>query len=1195
MNNAGTRGPLPIFDFFTGGPLTKINHSKSADMVIFYNIAVDNMAKMINHLEDKGHHPVEEGQLALNEHGYRMLAEYLWKVHTDARNKSDHSLKDNDKAIVNDLLGKLNDIRNYHAHIWHDNAVLNFPKQLQQFVKDRFERAVAATFEEDPAATSDFEKRIKIDPQRYQLFKRGNITEEGKVFFLSFFLTKGQMSKFLQQRKGSKRTDMPLFKMKHKVYTYYCHRDGASITGFHQEAEQLNAMSGEERGGIFKARQAYKLISYLYDYPEYYADGDTIPLVLPSKDKDNPLKKVSTISDLLQLITHNGLFTALQFIPIAISHEDTEQSSREEFTKSRTVAIQDKEITDYLFHIGFESLYKLVMLSLKYGEDEVLPRFRNAMQVQAVHRKRLYQILNKGLSKVDASDDEYLMDKSHQYLRGYRKLTEKGVEFFERYGKGGKVNEKQVEQLEAMLRPLSISAAQDPEPILLYAHDFIEKTEQKFRPVNRFVHFAVHYLIDHQKVKDWYWQVERFDPEKVKQFQQTIDEENGWRLCLDHDHVTVGIAKDENCKETVLNTAKNDQEQPMYLFRLGPRALRYIMAVLILKEGGRHQADFSNHDLSVNDFLRTAMKQDMERLSEGSKDLQILEDVYLPGYLKKENDQDIQTQINKLKERFSRMQQEWETMTSGTTHIRRAEKNRAVMNLYKLFDWSVDDKGVKFLRKDEYNELSICHYSLKSKDKGKDKDNKFNHLFYELFKLNHRKPAIPQDIVNILKKSESLGELLERVIEDRTVYIEDQLELLDELPTKLKKKNVLMLSKLLNVSIPSSMLQEEPSLALAQKRKKTLEVLPFVIHPMMVLKYFGHKSYKENYENKKGVSRKDNDLFKVFRRNNYTAALHQPHYELDFIDRLVTSTDDEALEKAYNKYKENWIGRVNTTQTEDAILWHIALKYLSGNAYTQTMANALEKEGKGLQVGALHKATIDLNLKQGKGTGNDDDTRTKPIWVRLRFHQLDDLMFTVERARLRRAGCHYLMRHKDEADYWRSDTSQTPIQENSEDANYNYSENSGDRVNPIPYQVLREEMQLVAQHGIYLSAYLLDWERQVLNEHTKTFTQEQKQAFLIEHSSKKEGQYHYCDFEKVIELSRQLPNETDYNIERYGIDVEELKYMRNKAFHNGIPLKKSFSIAVRPDGALGSFLHVTEPLQQPKDRSKYIVNDGDDR
>lgn len=1188
MNNTHTRSNISVFDLFTGGPLTNINHSKSADMVIFYNIAVGNMEKMIGHLEDKKYQPIEWKQLSFNEHGYRMLAEYLWKVHTDARNKSDHSLKEDDKAMVNALLGKLNDIRNYHAHIWHDNAALYFPKQLQRFVEDRFDRAVAATFEEDPAAALDFEKKRQKDKKQYALFNRGYITGEGKVFFLSFFLTKGQMSKFLQQRKGSKRTDMPLFKMKHKVYKYYCHRDGASITGFHQEEEQLNAMSGEERADILKARQAYKLISYLYDYPEYYADGDTIPLVLPSKDKGKPLQKVNTIAELLQLIDHNGLFTALKFIPISIPHEDTEQSSKEAFIKSRTVAIQDKEITDHIFHIGFESLYKLVMLSLKYGEEEVLPRLRNAMQVQAAHRNRLYQILNKGLSKLTASDDEYLTDKSHHFLRGYRKLTEKGIVFFERYSKGNKINEKQAEQLEAMLRPLSVPGERSPEPILLYAHDFIEKTEQKFRPVNRFVHFAVHYLIDHQQVKDWYWQVERFDPEKVKQFQQNIDEENGWRLCLDDDHVTVGIAKDENCQEIVLNTAKNDQEQPMYLFRLGPRALRYIMAVLILKEGGHHQGDFSNHDLSVNDFLRAAMKQDMERLSEGSRELKMLEDVYLPSYLKKENDQDIQTQINKLKERFSRMQQEWAIMTSGTKHLRRAEKNRAVMNLYKLFDWSVDDKGVKFLRKDEYNELSICHYSLKDKDK-------FNHLFYELFKLNHRKPAIPQEIVNILKKSESLGELLERVIEDRTMYIEDQLELLEELPSKLKKKNVLMLSKLLNVPVPSSMLQERSRLALAQKREKTLAVLPFVIHPMMVLKYFGHKSYKENYENKKGISRKDNDLFKALRRKHYTSALHQPHYELDFIDRLITTTEDEAQEKAYNKYKEKWIGRVNTTQTEDAILWQVALKYLSGNVYTQTMAKALEKEGKGLQVGALHKETIDLSLKQGRGTSNEDDTRAQPIWVRLRFHQLDDLMFTVERERLRRAGCHYIMRHKQEADYWSSDTLQTSEKEAREDTNYSYSENSGDRVNPIPYQVLREEMQLVAQHGIYLSGYLLNWERQVLHEHTKALNPEQKQAFLIERTSKKEDQYHYCNFEKVLELSRQLPNETDYNIERYGIDINELKYYRNKAFHNGIPLESSFSFAVRPESALGSFLHVTEPLHQPKDRSKYIVMDGDDK
>jgi hypothetical protein len=814
------------------------------------------------------------------------------------------------------------------------------------------------------------------------------------------------------------------------------------------------------------------------------------------------------------------------------------------------------------------------MLCLKYESSEIENRLQERMKEWAEKRKRLYEILNKDLAALPDDDHNYLVNPANQYLRGYRILTEKGIVFFEKYLKGRESPRSQTDALAELIRPKYEDGKFEPEPIIINAHDFVEKTEQKFRAGNRFVYYAAKYLIDHELVKDWYWEAEKFMPEKVKEFQKGIKEGEDWRLCIENDHVTIGIPKAQSGDETISNP--KERHKAFYQFSLGPRALRYLLAFEILKKEAK------NEKANINDFLAVALKQDLNILCEspfgGERDFVIMEDQFLPGYLKETDGGDIKKQMDRITQRFDYIKKEWAKALDQKQFLKRAEKNQIVMDCYRFFDWTAGGKEVKFLRKNEYKQMSVCHYSLKEQDK-------FHYLYEELFALNKRKPSIPKEVKDLLYAAESLDKLMETVIGNRKRLLENEIEFIEILPKTHKKEKgerIIALSKVFGLPVPDSLQTEEAQKELKAKRLKTLDVLPFPISPVMVLKYFGHESYKDDYVNTKGASRQANDIFKKLRNGQYTAGLHKEHYDTNFVEHLVVAKADEAVMAAYKKQQHKWIGAINTTHTEDAVLWQVALKYLENNAHTAEMALAIKKNRKESKVGNLNDAEIKIDLKKGRF-----DAVPKDIWISLRMHQLDDVMFATDYDSLRRAAEHYLHRHgnKDELLHWNN----TPIYAENLDEKgklYDYHKSSGDPQNPIPYHTLRTEMQLIAQHGIYLAAYLLDWERNVLREKTKGMNAKQQHALLKQNTSKKADDiYDYADFDVVVELSSHLNKDTHLNIEPS--EIEKITKYRNSTFHNGIPVTGSYTWWARPGSNIGEMLKIAEPLHWPKDRSGY--------
>ena len=228
-----TKTPIPIDQLFTG--------AKTPEYAVFYNIAywwISDMLKRLYKNTDTSMHEetspfidrfIADGKnidfSTLSNADYIKLRDYLWKGYMFDKNKSGSIITSKDKVLIHRMIAKLTEIRNFHSHYWHDNVNLKFDFELKKWIEDLHDYAVNKL-------RIQYSKEIeRYESNKNSLFnKHGSdyfITQEGRNFFLSFFLKKSEISRFMQQRKGCKRNDKPEFKIKHLVYRYYTHRDGA--------------------------------------------------------------------------------------------------------------------------------------------------------------------------------------------------------------------------------------------------------------------------------------------------------------------------------------------------------------------------------------------------------------------------------------------------------------------------------------------------------------------------------------------------------------------------------------------------------------------------------------------------------------------------------------------------------------------------------------------------------------------------------------------------------------------------------------------------------------------------------------------------------------------------------------------------------------------------------------------------------
>jgi len=250
---------------------------KTAELCLFYNLALNRVNDLVRKYEKDDTLHIEDVNWETfggfrNVSTYLHLQVFMWKEPLSA---SFTTLSTADKKRIHELLRKLVDLRNYQSHYYHDASVLKFPQELIDFIYSRYANARNALelkypefvtwfhdLNEDKVIFKNSKGEEREDVYRHFYFfnANGNIEPEGKNFFLSFFLLKGEMSKFLKKRSRCKRDNGEKYQVKTRLYTYYCHRDGSNRFFLEGKEEYMDT---EER----LRRQGNTLLNYLKSRP----------------------------------------------------------------------------------------------------------------------------------------------------------------------------------------------------------------------------------------------------------------------------------------------------------------------------------------------------------------------------------------------------------------------------------------------------------------------------------------------------------------------------------------------------------------------------------------------------------------------------------------------------------------------------------------------------------------------------------------------------------------------------------------------------------------------------------------------------------------------------------------------------------------------------------------------------------------
>ncbi len=285
----------------------KFTHDKTPELCLFYNIALDRINNLVSFYEGREVYVEQlnwENQGIVNTqqfstNTYLNLQVYLWKEPLSDRFST---IKAHDIEIINKFLHKLVDLRNYHSHYYHDSEACKFPPALVNFVVNQFEKAKNELYARHPNFQVyleeleydevEFErggKKCKDVYRHFEFFDPEHpnyITPEGKNFFLSFFLLKGEMNKFLKKRSRCKRDNGEKYQVKTNLYTYYCHRDNSSRFFLQGKKEYLDSAE-------LLRRQYNTILNYLKTKP--VADRKFLPptkeIVLTSRAENTKRKE----------------------------------------------------------------------------------------------------------------------------------------------------------------------------------------------------------------------------------------------------------------------------------------------------------------------------------------------------------------------------------------------------------------------------------------------------------------------------------------------------------------------------------------------------------------------------------------------------------------------------------------------------------------------------------------------------------------------------------------------------------------------------------------------------------------------------------------------------------------------------------------------------------------------------------------
>lgn len=961
-NRSHTTNSTPEpFDVFTGG--------KDPEFAIFFNVAFTKLLRTVHYWETGNKEEIDENDLDtiygpiikgwndneintdFSAETYSKLRNYIWKGYLNERNSSGYELTTKDQNLIRALISKLQDLRNFHSHVYHDNKALEFDPKLKKFIEEELHDHAMNSF------ASRYLDEIEFYQQNYKqhpLFKKNWITQEGRTFFLSLFLTTGEISRFLQQRRGSKKNDELKYRIKHLIYRFYAHRDGAARKYYNQEEALHDSLSDSEMNELLNARQFYKINAFVNDIPEYMHDTDKFPLYIKL---DGEFQMCKTVRDFVDFCHDNQIATALDFNFIYTTDDEEKENAIRFFLKTEP---------DYRFEMGKMDFHRLILDFIRLGEQPITER----LAFFVAERKTIISALNEEKPELHLGqngDTPILLEDYEKYkLRSGTKLKEIFVEWFMSYqNKHTKENTNR----RKLLDKLEIA------PIEIRHFDTYQGADQRPRTTNRFLEWCVQYCIDFQLFPDWKWAFEKFDsvPKmeqstgKTKQvltkttayFSQRPPLSDNYRLSINNNHILVKYANDKGER----------------LFSIGENTFRLIMITAITRIDRK-----DNHTSFVNSLLGR-LKVELDTIMQHNPqngtfnwnllkllDAKILPESYLLWLKDRDAIQNAQHWKTKTQKRLEHIINELTEIQNHNIHLSRAQKNEQIMRCFQFFDWKP-----KFLRQNEYQMLSIYNYSLSRIDELEYKKKKKELRFFEniLVDIKAENPnRIPREIADLLKKCFSLEHLLTETLAITINLLHKWQTKLERGPENEQKK----IAERLKISTDKT----------AVKNMVMPPWLPFSVHPLIVVRAF--------HAEQRSVT------MPFLADAKYTSALREENYQNPY--SLIVGADSWPGATQRNK---KLIGTKNQAVAHDAILWFIAGQYFKEMSPNVRMAlNNAKKDVIPAKVGSLRSSQLIIPVN---ATVNN---QLVPAKVSLYFHQFDDTLFIESRKMLERVVAYIL-------------------------------------------------------------------------------------------------------------------------------------------------------------------------------------------
>jgi hypothetical protein len=1228
--------PTP-FGLFTGG--------KGPALAVYYNLACDAAEAYINTVNGAiVEKPFNNAHL-LSDKVLSYLRHAMWKGLRDNKNTSGQVLEAPEKQTIVQLLQKLNGIRNFQSHVWHDPAVLQFDDALSRFVVEKHDEAVR----ELSAVDGNDARRYLEGYAKFPLFQKHDgrtiITQEGRVFLLAFFLHRGNMAGLLQQRPGSKRNDTPEYQFKHKVYLYYCHREGSAWDATGLTAEELAQAKGEEATKLLRKQQAYKIISYLNDRPAYWGQNDRLPLYYT--DEAGQAKAVNDMPGLQLFIQQNGLLVGVKLElrpePVATHAETDTEDERIENERRKMAEGKKRAGVGYLqwlgntgheFEINYAALRHIVgdvllgrSFERDYVEDDV-PKtktltaeahFYEVLRDAIEGREYIYYQL-KGQpmdgplqydgfpikkkfnsayinykESVDVIDNVfYTKDElRHAPLLPTPKVEKLLIEWHQAFTadkpQKGECNRRI--KLLNYIRPageafnaspyktktglVGIPEDTEPQPMVFRLSHYYKEQEQKLRQEDRFLEWGVQYLLDYGLLPGCLVEVEKYVYDK-----KYGEEALAYKLKreLRYEAQVPPLHRLRMIDGNINIAVPNPGGYPALIkLRMGEKLLKYLLTAVLdtKREGGQTAQGFFN--TVAADYVRALAAQ-----KSGSPAIYtLLEPFALPPALLGDKSHTPPVREELAKALGKKM--DWlEEQLAERKSYNRNQKNEVVLKAYLLYDFS-DTTGKKYLRMNEYEQMSICHYMLNQNP------DKVMGLINNMFKLKNRLPEAVYDHVQTAVNDKGLvprlDVLYDLVLRDRLDFLQQMLLLVKDegMPMKLIKPQLVYL----NLPLSDGNLNPEARNRRLEAREKSWEYLPFAVHPALVLKYFypqdfAAKKFDGNTTHSKGEKKYNNLLLGLRKNAVNTTALVAAHYHeaavAGLYDKAAALLGGNALAKDWQALK----GEMIDAHTKDVLLSQLAYAYLKSfdTGIAELFANL--RQAKRLDIKrlfgtehwvALRKA--DANIKAGKGlTETAIAQLPDTLYMRIRLHQADDYFYRMKKGQLYRLALHYVQFRREELAFY-SGNAEIHAQISK------WPDGSNQAEQAIPLGHLLQEYKRIGVMADRLMGHLLAYERRVIDSHVEQGQAQQptRDAQLIVGAASSETGY--MPFRDVLRLDTTTGEAVKL----------QLNDLRNQCLHNEVPLAGSYGAQAAPGSPMAQVLGIAKRLAPDREQYKWYEKD----